>query len=86
MNEIDVGIALHGPPHLREERLKDLVREAIIAERAACEQVAQIELDRVIKRMNETDGSQKMLVNQAWGMCADTSAIIRDAIRKRGEP
>jgi hypothetical protein len=24
-------------------------------------------------------------VDSAWGMCTDTSGIIRDAIRKRGE-
>jgi hypothetical protein len=63
------------------------VARAILAakaeEREACELIAETEAVRVRRRQAETTDSHKMLVNQAWGMCADTAGIIRDAIRNR---
>ena len=70
------------------EHIEPVVRAILAAkaeEREACALLAETEAVRVRRRMAETTDAHKMLVNQAWGMCADTAAIIRDAIRKRGE-
>ena len=61
------------------------VARAILDERERCEMIAQAEIDRTKRRMAETPDEPRMLVNQAWGMCGDTAAIIREAIRKGGE-
>ena len=67
----------------------DAISRAIMAakveEREACALIAEAEAVRVRRRMSETTDTRKMLVNQAWGMCADTAGIIRDAIRHRHE-
>lgn len=82
----------YAPASTTEEDKLNVVKaiaRAILAakaeEREACAATAEAEIVRVRERMSETSDEHRMLVSQAWGMCGDTAAIIRDAIRKRGE-
>lgn len=79
----------NGPTVVGFQRTRVIIARAVMAataaERDACAQLAQAEADRTSARMDPTLLDRMIHVDSAWRMCADTSAIIRNAIRKRGE-